>query len=419
MLDPRVGMKIYDNAWYVQFGLEPEQAAGILAGMGVTFVLAQSKLLPMQDTAIDSEVTPAQRARFATLDDRAFRDALKVRGIAYYASIHFGFDPKFIAAHPDLLPVDQHGQREEKTDWYIALPPDRRENTEHKIGLLEPAVRALMPDGVHLGFIRWPGFWEIWLPDVKRADMPDFCYGRATLNRFCEDARIDLPVDDPMVAARLIAARHGAAWRDWKCAQTVYAVAAVKGRLAAIKTDIEIAINTLPFSTMRWKRYSGKARRGWRRSPMSSKSCPITRSSGATQHGRARSAPTSSAGAVRPLCAPFRAARSISMACTPAVAARSKSRRRNSSPASMASRTARRTAFAFSPSPISSPCAAPPTGRNASPASSRSGDSGAWGYSSDSISVVRRSRPWPSATGRTSWPGGPSRRAAQFRKPNS
>ena len=74
MLDPRVGMKIYDNVWYLQHLLEQEQAADILSSMGVTFVLSQSKLLPMQDTAIASKVTPEQQKRFIKLDDRAFRE---------------------------------------------------------------------------------------------------------------------------------------------------------------------------------------------------------------------------------------------------------------------------------------------------------------------------------------------------------
>ena len=72
MFDPRVGMKIYDNVWYLRHRLEPEEAADILAGMGVTFVLAQSRILPMQDTAIESEVSAAEAARFATLDDALF-----------------------------------------------------------------------------------------------------------------------------------------------------------------------------------------------------------------------------------------------------------------------------------------------------------------------------------------------------------
>src|SRR5207248_8374674 len=141
----------------------------------------------------------------------------------------------------------QFGRCEEKIDWYIGLPPDRVANIEHKLSLLEPAVAALGPEGVHLGFIRWPGFWEIWLPDVSRADMPDYCYGADTLGRFCRDTGIDLPLADPARASQLIVARHKAAWRDWKCAATTRAVAAIRNRLVAIKPDIKIAINTLPF----------------------------------------------------------------------------------------------------------------------------------------------------------------------------
>lgn len=247
MFNPRIGMKIYDNVWYVQHMLEPDEAADILSRMGVTFVLSQSKLLPMQDTAIESEVTLEQQKRFEKLTDGTFRDALVERGISYFCSLNFGFDPKFIAANPQLLPIDQFGRKEEKVDWYIGLPPDRKENIEHKLGLLEIAVRVLMPVGIHLGFIRWPGFWEIWLPDVKRSGMPDYCYGPDTVARFCEDKGIDLPIKDAVASAELIASRHRSSWRDWKCDETVKAVRSIKSRLAAIKPDIKVVINTLPF----------------------------------------------------------------------------------------------------------------------------------------------------------------------------
>jgi hypothetical protein len=247
MFTPRVGMKIYDNVWYIKYRLEPEQAADILAGMGVTYVMAQGRLLPMQDTAISSEVSPRDAARLATLDDRKFRDALAQRGIAYFASLNIGFDPSFIAAHTELLPIDQFGRREEKIDWYIGLPPDRQANIAHKAGMLEAAVRALEPDGVHLGFIRWPGFWEIWLPDVVRSGMPDYCYSAETLARFNAETGNTIPTGDPIAAARLIAQRYRAQWRDWKCEMTNRAVGTIRKRLTAIRPGIKIAINTLPF----------------------------------------------------------------------------------------------------------------------------------------------------------------------------
>jgi hypothetical protein len=247
MHDMRVGMKIYDNVWYLRFGLEPEEAADILKGMGVTYVMAQSKLLPMQDTAIESEVSAAERARFETLNDRAFRDALATRGIAYFSSILFGFDPNLLAQHPEMLPVDQHGKPEKKVDWYIGIPADRETNIQHKLSLLKPAVEHLQPDGVHLGFIRWPGFWEIWLDDVKRNDMPDFCYGPDTLKRFCAASGVDLPVNDAAKSAKILCEKHKDIWVKWKCGEVVKTVARVKATLRTSKPDLQIAINTLPF----------------------------------------------------------------------------------------------------------------------------------------------------------------------------
>jgi hypothetical protein len=243
----RVGMKIYDNVWYLRFGLEPEEAANILKNMGVTYVLAQSKLLPMQDTAIESEVSAAERARFETLNDRAFRDALAARGIAYFSSILFGFDPKLLAQHPEMLPVDQHGNPEQKVDWYIGIPADREINIQHKLSLLRPAVEKLQPDGVHLGFIRWPGFWEIWLDDVKRGDMPDFCYGPETLKRFRADNGIDLPFHDAAKSAGILRGEHKSTWVKWKCNEVAKTVSRVKADLRKLKPDLKIAINTLPF----------------------------------------------------------------------------------------------------------------------------------------------------------------------------
>lgn len=247
IVDLRVGMKIYDNAWFLKHELEPEAAADVLSAMGVTFVLAQSKLLPMQDTAVESAVRQEDADRFARLDDRAFRDALRNRRIGYFASLNIGFDPAFIGAHPELLPVDQFGRTEAKVDWYLALPPDRRQNILHKIALLERAVRELEPDGVHLGFIRWPGFWETWLPDVERAVIPDYCYAKDTLTRFCEAKQVDLPTSDPSAAAREIRARHRRQWRDWKCEVTRDAVGSIRAAIAAIRPGVKIAINTLPF----------------------------------------------------------------------------------------------------------------------------------------------------------------------------
>jgi hypothetical protein len=245
--DLSVGMKIYDNAWFLRDGLEPEAAADRLKSMGVTWVIAQSKLLPMANSAVESAVSESELARYQALDDLHFRNLLRDRGISYFAVLNICFDPRFASAHPELLPVDQFGRVEEMQDWYIGLPPDRDENIAHKIGLLEAAVAALNPDGVHLGFIRWPGFWETWLDDVRRDDMPDYCYSPRTLGTFAAEQGVDIPVHDPIAAAVAIRDRYRRRWSSWKCGKTFAAIGKIKEAVQKAGGQIPISINTLPF----------------------------------------------------------------------------------------------------------------------------------------------------------------------------
>jgi hypothetical protein len=245
MIDLRLGFKIYDNDWFLKHGLAPEQAADLLAEMGATFVIAQSRFLPMQDSAVESQVREVG-GHYQSLDDVAFRNALRKRGVAYLGCLNICFDPAFAAAHPSLLPIDQFGRTEEKRDWYIGLPPDRKENLDHKIEILEHAVPALDPDGIHLGFVLARLLGNM-APDVHRAEMPDFCYSPQTLRRFCEAAEVDLPLTDPVKASMLMEQRYRREWRDWKCGVTVEAIRQIRNAVQAGRPETAIAINTLPF----------------------------------------------------------------------------------------------------------------------------------------------------------------------------
>jgi hypothetical protein len=245
--DLSVGMKIYDNSWFLRDGLEPEAAADRLKAMGVTWVIAQSKLLPMANSAVESAVSESGLARYQALDDLRFRNLLGERGISYFVVLNICFDPQFASAHPQLLPIDQLGRVEEMQDWYIGLPPNRHENIAHKIGLLERAVTALGPDGVHLGFIRWPGFWETWLDDVRRDDMPDYCYSPRTLGAFASEQGVDIPLHDPAAAAAAIRDRYLRQWSSWKCGKTFAAIAEIKKAVQNAGGPMPISINTLPF----------------------------------------------------------------------------------------------------------------------------------------------------------------------------
>jgi hypothetical protein len=241
------GVKIYDNDWFLRHGLSAEEAADLLSNWGITYVIAQSKNLPMPDSAVTSAVTDADRKAYEALDDVAFRARLAERGIAYFAVLNICFDPAFSDRHPDQLGIDQWGRPGVQQDWYVGMPPIREANLAHKIALLERGVAALQPDAIHLGFIRWPGFWETWLAGDDRASKPEYCFSAETVSLFNADTGRDIPAGDPDSAAAALRGVHRDAWTAWKCDQTVKAIGRIRAALAPIKPGLQYSINTLPF----------------------------------------------------------------------------------------------------------------------------------------------------------------------------
>lgn len=100
-LNLRSGVKIYDDEWFVRLDLPEEASADWLAGLGFTYVLAQSHHLPMADSAVRSSVREVERERHAQLDDLRFRRLLAERDIGHVAVLNLCFDPAWSAA-PDL-----------------------------------------------------------------------------------------------------------------------------------------------------------------------------------------------------------------------------------------------------------------------------------------------------------------------------
>jgi hypothetical protein len=243
----RVGMKVYDNDWFLKYNFSYEEAARILRDWGVTFILAQSRYLPMPDTAVKSEVPPELAKRYAAYDDRRFRDALAKEGVEYWAAATMFFDPAALAANPGLRAVGSDGEPIEKIDWYIGIPPSMQQLVDHKVAAIEKAVEALEPDGVFLAFMRWPNFWELWMPRHRRQDFLEYSYDAMTLARFEQEAGVDLSGRQAAQAAQWIEENAREAWTDWKCGVVEDVIRQVRTASQRIKPDTRIMLNTVPF----------------------------------------------------------------------------------------------------------------------------------------------------------------------------
>lgn len=243
----KVGLKVYSNDWYLKYNLSYQQAADLLKEWGVDFIIAQSKVLPMPDTAVKSEVPAELAERYAAYDDREFRRALAGNEIEYWATTLFFMDRVQLEKHPEYKAIGKDGKPMQQIDWYEGIPPTMQEHVDYKCGLYKEATRILQPDGIHFGFMRWPQFWELWMPEHKHSDFVEYSFDQISLNRFQEARDIHLPSLEPQKAALWIGKNAREEWVDWKCDVVRDVIKQVKDTCAELKIDIRASLNTVPF----------------------------------------------------------------------------------------------------------------------------------------------------------------------------
>ncbi len=242
-----VGTKNYDTDWYLKSGLSYAEAAKTLREWGFSFILTQSRFLPMADSAVISEITPEMEARYASYDDLLFREALAKENIGYWPTLCTFFDPPALVNDPSLRPVDAEGSTMSMIDWYVGVTPSRSDYVARQVEAVVKVVEVLEPDGIFLSFIRWPGFWELWMPNHSRYDFPEYSYDQHSIQRFARETGLSLPSQNPVEAATWIDLHARDAWTAWKCGVITDVVRQVREAVQGINPDLKIMINTLPF----------------------------------------------------------------------------------------------------------------------------------------------------------------------------
>jgi hypothetical protein len=242
-----IGVKVYDSDWLLKYDLSPQDAAQLLKEWGVNFVLAQSRYLPMPDSAVDSQLRPDKAGRYTHADDREFRAALAKEDIGYWATVCTFFNPTVIETDPSLRPVGSDGRPMEQTDWYMGIAPSMEEYVTGQVAAIEHAVKALQPDGLFLSFTRWPGFWELWMPHHIRQDLVEYSFDPHSLERFVRETGLNLPTREAAEAAAWIEVNARDSWTSWKCQVVTDVIRQVKRAGRKIKPNVQIMLNTLPF----------------------------------------------------------------------------------------------------------------------------------------------------------------------------
>jgi hypothetical protein len=241
-------MKIYDLDWFIKYNLSYQEAAKLLREWGVTSVLVRTRLLNKLEGAIPSKNSVDEVPGMKAYDDRKLRDALAREGIEYWLTVRTFYEPKAIEEDPSLLPTGSDGKPMEKIDWYVGIAPSMEKFVTYQTSIIEREIKELEPDGIFLSFTRWPGFWELWMPDSRRQDFPEYSYDRHTLDRFVNETGVNLQARDPAAAAAWIEEKARERWTKWKCQVVVDVIRKVKETCQNTQPGIQIMLNTLPFS---------------------------------------------------------------------------------------------------------------------------------------------------------------------------
>lgn len=244
MSDFLLGMKVYSLEWYWKYELDYEQAAAELKSLGVNYVMTMSSHLPMYDSAVNSEIPDDKKALLARYDDHAFRKALRQAGIEYYGASNFFFDPPTMYRHGNI-PVDDRGERARQIDWYIGGCPTDDGYVHERSAQILSAAQALQMDGVFLGFMRYPGFWELWLPGTKAEKWREYCFCERCLEKFQAYSGVSVPHDE--AAGKWIRNNAYREWVDFKTATIAGIVAKIRREVKRIKPDTRVILNTVPF----------------------------------------------------------------------------------------------------------------------------------------------------------------------------
>ena len=240
-------MKVYDNDWFLKYHFSYSEVAKILKDWGVNLILTQSKYIPMPDTAVKSEISNKEKKLYNSYSDLKFREALAKEGIDYYSTILMFFDPSALEKNVKFSAYDENLKKMKKIDWYIGIPPTMEEHLKNKITLLKKAVKELNPDGVHLAFMRWPGFWELWMPDSKITDFNDYSFDNVSIEKFFYDCKLTKPEIVKNSIPKWIKENYNNEWISWKCRVVQNVISKIKFELQRIKPDLKIMLNTVPF----------------------------------------------------------------------------------------------------------------------------------------------------------------------------
>ena len=232
-----VAVKNYGFEWYLRHGLSEADAAAAMVRHAIDWVAVQNLRDPLPTTAV------IQEKPGPPYEDRRFRAALKAQVLKVFEATAVFFRPDAYDAVPDLRPVDADGRVMERFGWYVGLCPTSEAYLAERAAVMEEVVSTLEPDGIFLSFIRFPGFWELWMPETPRAEIAEYCFCDRCLARFAIETGHALPEGPTAQRSAILLGELRDEWTAWKCGVIAGVIGTLRDAARRVRPGIEVLIN--------------------------------------------------------------------------------------------------------------------------------------------------------------------------------
>lgn len=225
---PSLGVKIYGLDWQAETGLTLEEGVQKLVSQRVDFVILNNSIDSPVPVSAEAAIEPLRDS--PTSEDRELRALLRDAGIRFYEVFPVFMDGGCWNEDPSIRPIDGDGNEMKPFDWYVGLCPTHPGRMEERLATIRRVVEELEPDGILLDWIRFPGFWERWVPGVDLEAESDYC----------RCARCEATSASPGGSSSSDAYPR---WILWKQEVIASAAGALAGAARSVRPKVEVLVN--------------------------------------------------------------------------------------------------------------------------------------------------------------------------------
>lgn len=169
---------------------------------------------------------------------RARKEGLKI--FAEFATLN---GKNYVQEHPEARAIDEKGVPVEAASWFMGACPTEPGFRRYRFDQLRELLATYELDGVWMDYVHWHAQFE-----DPEPILPETCFCDHCLDRFSNDANIQLPSGTTAEKAQWILENQDKPWRDWRCGIILEWAQEMKSILHEIRPEALLGLYHCPWN---------------------------------------------------------------------------------------------------------------------------------------------------------------------------